>query len=186
MHFIEQTFRTSEYKKHKAFLAIKCPKFRTKVIERAMVELFFICHFDDALAMELQTTLNTVCHDSIISYLVSLYQKLSSAKPNWFAAEMKGWQTAIHHRFCRDQRCLHLYETSEYVCAEPEGQRNERATNSLRVMQILWRLAGLLVCMHVCDACVCTAVDVWRVGWGDSRTLYINPPTFTKKNCMIV
>lgn len=48
-----------------------------------------------------KATFDTVCHDSIISYLVSLYQMLSSAKPNWFAAEMKGWQTAIHHRFCR-------------------------------------------------------------------------------------
>lgn len=47
-----------------------------------MVELFSIGHLCDGFAMELQTALNTVCHDSIISYLVSLYQMLSSAKPN--------------------------------------------------------------------------------------------------------
>lgn len=51
-------------------------------MERAKVELFFICHHSDSFAMELQTALSTECHDSIISYLVSLYQMLSSAKPN--------------------------------------------------------------------------------------------------------
>jgi len=47
--------------------------------------------------MKLQITFNTVSPNSIISYLVSFYQMLSSAKPDWFAAEMKDWQTAIHH-----------------------------------------------------------------------------------------
>ena len=100
--------------------SIKRPTFRTNRRERATVKLFFIGHLG-AFAMELQTTLNTVCHDSIISCTVSLYQMLSSAKPNWFAAEMKGWQTAIHHRFCCNQRCLHLYETSECVCVSLRG-----------------------------------------------------------------
>lgn len=36
-----------------------------------MVELFFIGHLSDGFTMELQTALNTVSHDSIISYLVS-------------------------------------------------------------------------------------------------------------------
>ncbi len=51
------------------------------------------------------------------------------------------------------------------VCV-PEGQQNERLTNSLRVMQILWWLPGLLVYMHVCDVCVysCGCVEDWVRG----------------------
>lgn len=92
-----------------------------------------------------KATFDTVCHDSIISYLVSLYQMLSSAKPNWFAAEMKGWQTAIHHRFCRHVCICMRHQNvcaSVCVCVEPEGQRNERLTNSFRAVQSLRRVAG--------------------------------------------
>lgn len=108
--------------------------------------------------MELQTTPNTVCHDSIISYLASLYQMLSSAKPNWFATEMKGWQTAIHHRLywgvCICAR--HLNVSSRRA----RGPAKWKANNSSRVMRILWWLSGLFMCLHVCDACVCVCTDV--------------------------
>lgn len=108
---------------------------------------------------------DTVCHDSIISYLVSLYQMLSSAKSNWFATGMKGWQTAIHHS-------LYIW-----VCAcsgSPRGRRM-KGNNSLRGMQILWWLSRLFVCVQawrVCDVCVCIDVGVWtaqqeRNVWGD-------------------
>lgn len=96
----------------------------------------FIGHLGKAIAMEPQTTLNTVCHDSIISYLVSRYQMLSSAKPNWFVAEMKGRQTVIHHGLCHYRSCLHLCQTFEcvclrvHVCAEPEKWKTNKQLTS--------------------------------------------------------
>lgn len=148
-----------------------------------MVELFFIRRFGDSLAMELQTTLNTVCHDSIISYLVSRSQMLSSAKPNWFAAEMKGWQSAIHHRFCRDQRCLHLYETSEYVCVcdcicvcGAWGAAKWKANKQLETD------ADSLVCGWPARVrCVC--VQLWMRGRLSDWTLYLNQPNL--RDCVV-
>ena len=117
-----------------------------------------------------KATFDTVCHDSIISYLVSLYQMLSSAKPNWFAAEMKGWQTAIHHRFCRHVGiCMRHQNVCVCVCVEPEGQWNERLTNSFRAVRSLRWLAGPArvrartwrACTNVCVyRCVCAWTDV--------------------------
>lgn len=106
--------------------------------------------------------LDTVCHESIISYLVRLYQMLSSAKSNWFAG-MKGWQTAIHHS-------LYIW-----VCAcsgSPRGSRM-KGNNSLRVMQILWWLSRLFLCVQARRVwCVCIDVGVWtaqqeRNVWGN-------------------
>lgn len=122
--------------------------------------------------------LDTVCPDSIISYLVSLYQMLSSAKSNWFATGTKGWQTAIHHSLCIR------------VCActrSPRGSKM-KGNSSPRVMQILWRLSRLFVCVQAWRACgVCTDVGVWtaqqeRKARGDHfkpkqrREIKIRPP----------
>lgn len=107
------------------FLAIKCPLFRTQVIERAMVELFLICSYGDASAMELQTTLNTVCHDSIISYLASLYQMLEFCKAQLICYRNERLANCDSPQTLPG--CLHLYETSECVCAQsPRGSKMKR------------------------------------------------------------
>lgn len=122
--------------------------------------------------MEPQTTLNTVCHDSIISHLVSLYQMLSSAKPNWFATEMKGWQAAIHHRLhwgvCICVRHLNVSARRAW------GPAKWKANNSSRVMRILWWLSGLFMCLHVCD--VCAQMWVWKARQATLKTLYVTAP----------
>lgn len=105
--------------------------------------------------------LDTECHDSIISYLVSFYQMLSSAKSNWFATGMKGWQTVIHHS-------LYIW-----VCAcsgSPRGSRM-KGNNSLSDANSLVAVSAVRASMESVW-CACINVGVWttqqeRNVWGD-------------------